>query len=234
MHVGKLEGKKGMNLATRNQIELPDSWDDPLEDTVEKKKYPRALALDVAKELCDVLRPLCVPDRLKVCGSLRRMKAEVGDVEIVFVPRTRLVRTEQRDLFGTLLAPAVEAPETDALFTALLGAGALGKRLKCDGTQTWGTWIKLAVHRRTEVPVDFFSCTEDAWWNLVTCRTGGALSNVAVASAAKAMGWKWNMSPQSPGFDRLVGLAVEVHPVASEREVFEFVGLPYLQPEARR
>jgi len=50
-----------------------------------KVKYPRMAALSVAKELCDLLKP--VTQRLIVAGSLRRRKEQVGDVEIVFIPK---------------------------------------------------------------------------------------------------------------------------------------------------
>lgn len=57
MRVGELEGE-AVN-ATRNQIEMPDSWVDPLETATEKVRHPRERALRVAKELCDVLGALC-------------------------------------------------------------------------------------------------------------------------------------------------------------------------------
>jgi DNA polymerase/3'-5' exonuclease PolX len=223
-----------------NQIEMPDSWSDPLREEAEKVKYPRALALRVAAELCDVLRPLCQDGDdgrplLKVCGSLRRMKDQVGDVELVFVPRMSVVAREERDLFQNVIRPAKTVLQTHPMLDALVSQFALSRRLKSGGSQTWGQWIRLAVHVASQVPVDFFACTREAWWNIVACRTGGARSNVAVASAAIAKGWHWDMSPQSPGFKRRKGLsdAFEWHPVTSEAEVFEFVGLPCLKPEER-
>lgn len=215
---------------TRNLIEMGS--------TAEKVKYPRAQALRVARELCDVLGPLCETDDagvplLKVCGSLRRMKEQVGDVEMVFVPRTRSLCAEERDLFGVVTRPAKTVYETHLVMDHLVSHCALSRRLKCDGSQTWGQWIRLAVHVASGVPVDFFACSRAAWWNIVACRTGGARSNVAVASAAIVKGWRWDMGPESPGFWRPQGLGREYHAVRSEAEVFEFVGMPCKKPEER-
>lgn len=204
----------------------------------EKVKYLRALALDVAREICAVVGPLCAPGPdgrplLKVCGSLRRMKPEVGDVEIVFVPRLQLVRAAELNLFGEVVKPELTVPATHAVLDDLVARRALAKRFKSDGSQTWGRWIRLAVHAATGVPVDFFACAPAAWWNIVACRTGGSRSNIAVASAAIAMGWHWDMSPESPGFKKQKGLGWEWHAVTREAEVFEFVGLEAKKPEDR-
>lgn len=58
-------------------------------------KFPRTQALAVAEELVAALRPAC--ERLEIAGSLRRGKAEVGDVEILFVPRVE-ERPDPEDL----------------------------------------------------------------------------------------------------------------------------------------
>ncbi len=83
----------------------------------------------------------------------------------------------------------------------------------------WGEKNKLAVHVASGVPVDLFAATEANWFNYLVCRTGPGESNIAIASAAKAMGWQWH--PYGTGFSRPVGLGTEGRAVASEREVFE-------------
>ncbi|RYD50171.1 MAG: hypothetical protein EOP83_24365, partial [Verrucomicrobiaceae bacterium] len=50
-----------------------------------KPRFPREAALVVAGELVHLLGPVC--ERIAIAGSLRRDKPEVGDVEILFVPR---------------------------------------------------------------------------------------------------------------------------------------------------
>jgi DNA polymerase/3'-5' exonuclease PolX len=184
----------------------------------DKPKFPRAQAIEVAKELCDLLRPCC--ERLVVAGSLRRRKTMVGDIEILFVP---LLDHEPDGLFETKLVSRV-----DTELDKLLRAGALTKRLNVNGSATWGEKNKLAVHYSTGIPVDFFGTSMAAWYNYLVCRTGPADSNTRIATAALAKGWKWN--PYGEGFSNGRG---EQWPVDSEQAVFRFVGLKYLEPWER-
>lgn len=153
-----------------------------------KIRYPRAAALDVARELVAALRPVTL--RLVVAGSLRRMKAEVGDVEILFVPR---VEPRKLDLFH--VGPVDLAEE---MLEGLVRSGVLSKRLSSAGTTSWGAKNRLAVHVASGIPVDLFTATEGNWWNYLVCRTGPAELNKRIASAAIARGWKWN--PYGAGF----------------------------------
>jgi DNA polymerase/3'-5' exonuclease PolX len=184
----------------------------------DKVKHPRSAALAVAKELCDLLKPLTL--RLIVAGSLRRRKAEVGDVEIVYIPRIDMVPD------GFFDKKEVNLP--DALFDELLQSGRLAKRTNVNGSEMWGDKNKLAVHVASGIPVDLFSARLGNWFNYVVCRTGGAESNMRIASAAQAKGWKWN--PYGIGFTNETGSDVFVN---SERDVFELVGLKYLEPWER-
>lgn len=191
---------------------------------IEKPKFPRALALEVVRDLLPHLQPVC--GLLKVAGSLRRERAMVGDVELVFVPVLKPGPAED------FLMPAPMIAQTDVVFAELLARGVIEKRQNVNGSEMWGVKNKLARHRATGVPVDFFATTDAAFWNYLVCRTGGARTNVAICNAAIAKGWKWN--PYDEGFSRPAGLGREVHPVRSEREVFDFVGLPYLEPRERK
>lgn len=181
----------------------------------DKVKFPYADALAVARELCTALKP--VTSRLIVAGSMRRRKEKVGDVEILFVPRFQAVPF---DLFGTV----VQMSMADDALAGLLENGTLAKRLNVNGSEMWGEKNKLARHVASGIPVDLFSATEANWFNYLVCRTGPGPSNIAIASAAQRMGWQWN--PYGVGFSR----DRAVHAVGSEREVFEFVGLPYREP----
>lgn len=188
-----------------------------------KTKYPRAVALAVVRALLPRLQPCCT--ELRVAGSLRRERALVGDVELVFVPVLKAGPVED------FLLPAPMVAQTDAAFAALLAEGVIEKRRNVNGSEMWGSKNKLARHVATGVPVDFCATTAGAFWNYLVCRTGGARTNVEICNAARAKGWMWN--PYEEGFSRPSGLGREVHAVGSEREVFEFVGLDYLEPWER-
>jgi DNA polymerase/3'-5' exonuclease PolX len=185
-----------------------------------KTKFPRADAIAVARELVAALRSAAPEDRLVVAGSLRRRKREVGDVEVLFVPN---FIPERDGLFDTR-----QVNLADRVLDRLLEAGVLARRKNSLGGEAWGEKNKLAVHRASGIPVDLFTAREGNWFNLLVCRTGSAESNVRIAAAAKAKGWKWN--PYGPGFTDQAGLLVQV---LSERAVFELIGLPYLEPWQR-
>lgn len=188
-----------------------------------KHKFPRADAVAVAERLLEHLRPHC--ERIEVWGSILRGRAEVGDIEIGYIPR---FVPAQVDLFAM-----GEANAADAALDQLLEAGVIRKRLNVKGQVMWGEKNKLALHLASGIPVDFFATSAECWVNYRVCRTGPAASNARIAMAAQERGWKWN--PYGFGFSRAgeqTGQQITYH-VTSERDVFEFVGLPYLPPEAR-
>jgi DNA polymerase/3'-5' exonuclease PolX len=183
-----------------------------------KRKYPRADALAVAREMVKWLTPHC--ERIICAGSLRRRKLEVGDVEILFIPK----RLPMRD--GLFDIKWFE--QTEIAFAAMFGGGLIPKRRNSFGSETWGEKNRLAVHVGSGIPVDFFLACEANWFNYLVCRTGSAESNVRIASTAQARGWKWN--PFGTGFTDEEGNLVRVE---AERDVFELLGLPYLEPWKR-
>lgn len=185
-----------------------------------KTRYPRAEALKVAAELCQALKPAC--DRLIVAGSLRRGKLDVGDVEILYIPKF-----EDRKIDLLTVEPVNLA---ECVIADLLLSGTLLKRPSKSGSFSWGAKNKLAIHSLGGIPVDLFASTESNWFNYLVCRTGPSESNIRIASAAKAKGWQWN--PYSSGFTR--DDHCEAYLVTREKDVFDFVSLPYYEPRHRR
>jgi len=49
------------------------------------KRYPYAEAYKIALEVLEQLKPHC--ERIEIAGSVRRKKSEVGDIELVFIPK---------------------------------------------------------------------------------------------------------------------------------------------------
>ena len=196
------------------------------EQKAEKRKFPRQAALDVTRQLTLVLGPLSA--RYKVCGSLRRRRELVGDIEIVYIPHW-MQWPDAGDIFGREIPVNV----FDHALNLALESGVLAKRRNKLGRESWGDENKLAVHCATGIPIDFFATTQEAWWNYVVCRTGGAESNIAICTAAQELGWKWH--PTGAGFERMEGAEKgTIRAVRCERDVFDFVGLPYLEPSDRK
>jgi DNA polymerase/3'-5' exonuclease PolX len=196
-----------------------------------KTKFPRAVAIEAAKAICDLIKPATEEAQdgarfLKVCGSLRRRKSEVGDVEIVYVPQVTS-RALPNDLLG-VSAGEVQMSLVDEVLEGMIQAGILAPRLNKLGRQTWGPENKLAVHVPTGVSVDFFSTSRVAWWGYIVCRTGSAETNTRIASEARRKGWRWH--PTAGHFTDVMGRKVLI---TSEEDVFHLVGLPYLEPWER-
>jgi DNA polymerase/3'-5' exonuclease PolX len=187
-----------------------------------KTKYPRAAALAVAKELCDYLKPFCVPDRLKVCGSLRRMKKEVGDVEVLFIGK---IEDRQEGLFDKKPFDLAE----EAIGKLLLNK-VIEKRLNSRGFPTWGPLNKLAVHCKSGIPVDLFATVETHWWGSVVIRTGCKEFNLKLIESASKRGL--DLHAYGPSDFTHSSMMTEIS-CATEEQVFQLAGIPYLQPHER-
>jgi DNA polymerase/3'-5' exonuclease PolX len=186
----------------------------------EKVRYAREIALVAARDVVRALKP--VTTRMVVAGSLRRRKAEVGDVEILFVPAMGSMTP-----LDSLLP--VDGNMAEVVISNLMKSGILSPRLNVNGGTAMGTKNKLMRHVATGVPVDLFTASENNWWNYLVCRTGGAKNNMLIATRAHEHGYKWH--PYHSGFERLSDGMMS--PMRSEREVFEFIGLEYLEPWER-
>ena len=182
-----------------------------------KTKYPRKLALEVTRAILEEIGEAC--ERVIVAGSLRRMKAEVGDIELVYIPITEM-RPVPGDMFREAKVDLVNLAIKD-----MMARGIMELRRGESGHTAYGERNKLMTHIPTGIPVDFFATVETSWWNYLVCRTGPKESNMRIAEAARSKGWRWN--PYGSGFS---GPGNEFHQVTSEADVFEFVGLPYREP----
>lgn len=197
------------------------------EPAVKKQKYPAPLALALARKLVHLLAPCC--ERIEIAGSLRRRKPEVGDIEILYVPR-QVEAPDPNDLFGD---KKIFVNAIDVALAMLIKMGKLEKRPKTDGSLTWGPQIKLARAIATGIPVDFFAADRDNWFNLLVCRTGSKENNILISQGADKLGWEWK--PYTVGFISKPNAIGErfVKRCRSERDVFEGAGLPYREPWER-
>jgi DNA polymerase (family 10) len=188
-------------------------------DLSDKQRWPATIARKVADELAAELTPRC--EQVCVAGSLRRGKADVGDIEILYVPRLGQVRMPG-ELFprnGSL---------ADELIEQWLTRRVLTKRPNVNGATTWGAQNKLAVHAASGVPVDLFATTAACWFVALVVRTGPKESNTALAASALRRG----MQLHAYGVLEVTATGEQIIP-QSEREVFERLGVPYREPAQR-
>lgn len=202
-------------------------------------KFPAELAKAVVRELLPVLRPCCMADAsgeawLRVAGSLRRRRAEVSDVELVYVPASGPVQTGLFVEVGNLM---------DAALERLVLERVIEPRVLARGGVAWGAKNKLAVHVASGVPLDFFATSAPCFWNYLVCRTGSREHNIKLAMSAAERGLKWH--PYHDGFE-VVDVARACHALGrddltmgrfvvarDEREVLALAGLPWAEPWQR-
>lgn len=186
----------------------------------DKRKFPRAEAVTVAKELVMAIKPHCEPERLIVAGSLRRRRQEVGDVELLYISDT----IEKRDgLFESSRVSVV-----DCALDEMLADGRLTKRKNVNGSETWGPKNKLAVHTKSGTPVDLFSTNEECFFMALVIRTGPTKFNLRLIESAAKNGLKLH----AYGVFERMDNGEKIVP-KSEREVFSYAGLAYREPWER-
>ena len=202
-------------------------------------KFPRGIVLEVLIELLHCFdpapawhRPNALVEIACAVGGYRRGKRAMKDLEILYVPRVSEV-VDPSDMFGA----TTETNLAEVMLEDLRLSGVLAKRLKSDGSvSSWGPCNKHALHVPSGLPVDLFAATADNYHNRMVVTTGPLESNIRIAEATRKMGWEWEVN--SPGFVPLGGTwescPRERRTMRCEREVFEFVGLPFLRPEERR
>jgi len=162
----------------------------------------------IAREIVYWLTPAC--ERIVVCGSIRRQKPEVGDIELLCIPR---------------LVDGID--QLDKVIRALVIQGRLDFRRSKLGSRVYGPKNKFMVHLPSGVGVGIFSTAEECWPVSLVVRTGGEKTNKRIAMAAIRKGW--HLKAYGRGFSTPQGELV----CRSEKDVFEFVGLDYLEPWER-
>lgn len=187
----------------------------------DKQKFPRELAALVLAQVMPEFQDCC--ERVIVAGSFRRLGSEVGDLEIVYVPK-RGVIPHRTELFGTELVDLATVKIEE-----MLNAGILAKRVNAKGGFTYGDKNKLMIHLATGLPIDFFATRHECWHNYLVCRTGPAELNILICEAAQKRGMRWN--PYGEGFTMKGG---GIKAVRSEDDVFTAVGFPPTEPEHRK
>lgn len=187
----------------------------------DKLRFPAGEAKTVATEIMRWLDPTC--ERLVMAGSIRRQKATVGDVEILYNSKTEK-RPDPSDMFSS-----VSVNLADEVIAMMENAGVLERRKNVAGRETFGPLNKLMRHRASGIPVDLFSEPDlDDWWRSLVIRTGPKELNVRLITTAAKRGIK--VHAYGLGLTDMRG-----NPVAcdSEEQFFSICNIPYLPPNRR-
>ena len=154
-----------------------------------KRRFPLALAEVTAQSLVDLLAPAC--QRIEVAGSIRRGRPDVGDVELLCVPRFEV----RSDLFGQ---PVERVSLMDRRCRELVRSGHLDYRPNKAGALTFGPMNKLMLHQGTGIPLDLFTATAENWGMFLFVRTGRPDSSGRRWAGSGFWGWLATLTAGSP------------------------------------
>jgi len=187
---------------------------------VTKLTVPLADAYAVADELRLWLRPAV--ERIEVAGSLRRGKAEVGDIELVAVPR---FEADETDLWGQ---------PVNMLERRLDWSNERGWLDRPPGGKRGPRYAQLR-HAESGLQVALFSVLAPAQWGVIfLIRTGPASYSQWLMTEAMRRGKHVRdgalRSALTCGQD---ACTCPILPTPEEADVYAALGLPYLAPERR-
>jgi DNA polymerase/3'-5' exonuclease PolX len=184
----------------------------------------------LAEELGLLLGAAC--RRIEVGGSVRRLRPEVGDIELVCIPKVESVSIPREgDLFGgedgasfNLLWKALDGfLEGDAL----RGYLTKGEKSRAFNWPVRGDDSEVLGHVR----VDVYTTTPEGWGWIYLVRTGSADFSRSVAGALKARGFR----AEAGRIYHVVNDEIHGPPIGTpeEEDVFRLIGRDYVAPAAR-
>ncbi len=175
-------------------------------EKVIKKKVPLQDALMFAQTLRELLEPAC--ERIEIAGSIRRRKPEVGDIELVAIPKPTT------DLLGNL------EYQTSRIIARLVElARQFSKR---------GEWY--AQFGFAGLQVDLFMTTPDKWGCIYMIRTGPAGFSRRMMTKRSQGG----LCPDHLRFkDGRLWDGDEALETPEEEDVFAHLGVSWLDPIER-
>lgn len=192
-----------------------------------KTRIPLATARQVADKLVAQLAPFC--ERIEVAGSIRRQKPDVGDIELVAIPKVEQRETAvQMSLFGGGLPMMVDVSLLDEALERMIAE----KAITNDGpNHAWGDRMKkfwLRLSGTNVAQVDLFITTPESWGSIFTIRTGPWDFGKALMEHINRCGIYRQMD------GALVNRATgQVVPTLEERDYFTAIGVIWLPPERR-
>lgn len=177
-----------------------------------KIKLPLAQAQPLAEKIRAALAPAC--RRVEIAGSIRRQKAEIGDIEIVCIPQYA------PDLFGDPGQSLLDLLLVDLLKNErLLPGGANGDKYK-----------NFYVPAADGLKLDLFITSPECWGVIYTIRTGSADFSHKLVTPRKHGGllpsdlrvadgriWRGNEALETP----------------EEADVFKAMGMDWIEPRER-
>ena len=172
-------------------------------------RTPYKTALETAEIVVRQLRPMC--ERIEIAGSLRRKKADVGDIELVCIPRP------SADLLGDLYI------SDSGIMLALSKMGISWLMIKKNGQH-----FKQLIFKG--ISIDLFLTTTAQWGIIFMIRTGSAdFSHRMVTPRSQGGLMPSNLRVK----DGLLWEDENCLQTPEEEDVFRIFGMNWIEPENR-
>ena len=165
-------------------------------------------AQEIAERIKRDLAPHC--ERIEIAGSVRRRKPDVGDIEIVCIPR----QSADFDLFGA------GRPIRDGGF--ITACNQIGKIRK--GCLRTGKYMQFGTAEG--IDVDLFTARPENWGLILAIRTGSA----GFSHEVLARGWVWSGYHSVDGMLTRGGKQI---PTPEEADLFRLAGVEWIKPQER-
>lgn len=173
-----------------------------------KTKFPLPEAERIARGMAGSLSPFCV--RVEVAGSIRRKAAEVGDIEIVCIPKY------EKDMFGD----ETNVSRLEGIDWSIYGTViANGPRMK-------------KIFLRQGIQLDLFIVMPPAQFGYIfLLRTGPADYSHRIVTPRNKRG----LLPSHLVCDEgAIWSHGDICPTPEESDVFRLLSLPYVEPWDRK
>lgn len=167
-----------------------------------------------------VFGPAC--ERIEVAGSIRRGKPDVGDIELVAVPRVEMVPDGLFD--GRAVNRLTE------ILDRLIVDGLLGTH-PTDPKR--GERYSKLIHRPSGLQVDLFSATRDTFGLIFLIRTGPADYSHRFVTALRKRALHVASGQLHRGSLGCGSYVCGVVPTPTEEDVYLAADWPFLAPESR-
>jgi len=171
-------------------------------------KHPRERALIAAQTIVDFIRPACL--RVEIAGSLRREKPEVGDIEIVAIPKYSI------DLFGGQFYSAAVVGEI---------LRRAGFEMDKDGENH-----KKFFYVSAQIWIDLFLTTPEQFGLIFMIRTGSADFSRSMVTPRQQGGRMPSNLKVAGGRAWSGGQALDT---PEEIDVFKLWGMRFVEPRNR-
>lgn len=165
-------------------------------------KFPLELARRLASQVVMALRPYC--DVIEVAGSIRRQKAEIGDIEIVCIPKL----LPKFDMFQS-----ETGKERHPGFKQAVNQWKFVKGDAAEGKYMQRVMVFEIGDESKEIKIDIFTAKLESWGYILTIRTGSAEFSKYLAECWKKAGYHGDEGYLKDPDDKII-------PVETEEKLF--------------